>query len=62
MVDCKKCGKNNWGWKCEQGIMTGFCRTEGCNEKTNSFKARSGSRYEGKTKDVGYDKNGIPIM
>ena len=37
MKDCIKCGKNNWGWKCEGGTMQGTCLE--CGEKTNKFKA-----------------------
>jgi hypothetical protein len=40
MKNCAKCGQNNWKWKCEQGMITGYC--QGCGEKTNTFKARKG--------------------
>ena len=36
MKNCEKCGKNNWSWKCENGMMQGKCE---CGEKTNRFKA-----------------------
>lgn len=42
MYDCKECGKNNWQWACEQGIMQGVCKH--CGEKTNKFKAHTGKK------------------
>ena len=52
MYDCKECGKNNWGWKCEQGIMQGICKE--CGAKTNKFKAHTG---RGKEKAETKEKN-----
>lgn len=44
MYDCKKCGLNDWKFKCEQGLMKGYC--QGCGAETNTFKAKSGKNYQ----------------
>lgn len=40
MYNCKKCGENNWKWKADKGLITGYCQK--CGEHTNTFKAREG--------------------
>jgi len=44
MYNCKKCGNNNWKWKCNNGMMKGTCLS--CGEKTNEFKANGKHRKE----------------
>jgi len=43
MTNCKKCGKNEWQWQCQNGLMTGFCP---CGNKTNTFKATKGRKED----------------
>lgn len=59
MYDCKKCGNNNWKWKCEQGMLTGYC--QGCGEKTNTFKAGRPTREEREKEEQEKKNNKVVI-
>lgn len=54
MFDCRKCGANDWGWECQNGMMKGKCKK--CGELTNEFRAHQGTKYD---KELKKDKMNI---